>query len=90
MRNLFLTFIEISVSASIVILLLLILAPLLNRQYAAKWNYYIWIMLALRLLIPFRLDLSFPKVEIAIPEQVTTPVAVNTEMVDLRPGEKIA
>lgn len=81
MRNLFLIFFEISVSASVIILLLLILAPLLNRRYAAKWNYYIWIMLALRLIIPFRFDLSFPRIKIAIPEQMTMPVTVNTEAV---------
>lgn len=59
MRNLFLTFFEISMTTSIILFLLLILAPLLNRRYAAKWNYDIWIMLALRSMIPFRFDLSF-------------------------------
>lgn len=53
MTDLFLTVLEISVSVSPVILLLLLLSPLLNRRYAAKWNYLIWIFLAVRMLIPF-------------------------------------
>lgn len=33
--------------------MLMLLAPFLNKRYAAKWNYLIWIFLALRLLVPF-------------------------------------
>lgn len=51
-RNLFLSILEISISASPVILLFLALRPLLQRRYAAKWNYLIWIFLALQLVLP--------------------------------------
>ena len=51
-KNLFLSILEISISASPVILLLLALRPFFHRRYAAKWNYCIWIFLALQLVLP--------------------------------------
>lgn len=53
MTNIFLSVFEISVSVSILIAVLLLLTPLLNKRYAAKWKYWIWIILALRLVVPF-------------------------------------
>lgn len=54
MTNVFLAFLEISASTSLVITALILVTPLLNKRYAAKWKYLIWIFLALRLLVPFR------------------------------------
>ena len=54
MTNVFLAFLEISASTSLVITILILVTPLLNKRYAAKWKYLIWIFLALRLLVPFR------------------------------------
>lgn len=53
MTNMFLSFLGISISISLMIILLILLGPFLNKRYAAKWKYWIWIVLALRLLIPF-------------------------------------
>ncbi|MCI8373881.1 MAG: hypothetical protein HFI29_00355 [Lachnospiraceae bacterium] len=55
LTNLFLSVLEISLSVSLIVAVLLIFSPLLNRRYASKWNYWIWIFLALRLVIPFHL-----------------------------------
>lgn len=52
MSGIFLTFLGISASVSAVIAALVLLSPLLNKRYAAKWKYLIWIFLAVRLLIP--------------------------------------
>ena len=52
MTNAFLSFLEISMPISIIIAVLLLLSPFLNNRYAAKWKYWIWIVLALRLIIP--------------------------------------
>lgn len=51
--DLFLSVLEISMSASLIIAVLLLLAPLLDKRYAAKWKYWLWIFLALRLVIPY-------------------------------------
>ena len=53
MTKLFLSVLETSLSVSPVLVLLLLLSPLLNRRYAAKWSYMIWIFLAVRMLVPF-------------------------------------
>ena len=52
MTDVFLSFLEIAIPISFIIALLLLLTPFLNRRYAAKWRYWIWIVLALRLLVP--------------------------------------
>ena len=53
MGNLFLSILGISVSIGLIVIGLIFLTPFLNKRYAAKWKYLIWIFLALRLLIPF-------------------------------------
>ncbi len=56
MVNLFLAVFEVSVSVSLLIAVLVIFAPFLNRRYAVKWKYWIWIFLAFRLIIPVRAE----------------------------------
>lgn len=53
MTQIFLFFLGISASVSLIILALISLAPFLNKRYAAKWKRLIWIFLAVRLLVPF-------------------------------------
>lgn len=53
MGNIFLSILGISVSIGLIVIGLIFLTPFLNKRYAAKWKYLIWIFLALRLLIPF-------------------------------------
>lgn len=53
MTNVFLAVFEISLSCSLVVTALMLLTPLLNKRYAARWKYWVWIFLALRLVIPF-------------------------------------
>lgn len=52
MTHVFLSVLEISVSVSLIAAALLLLSPFLNRRYAAKWKYWIWVFLAFWLLIP--------------------------------------
>lgn len=53
MGNIFLSVLGISVSIGLTALVLILLTPLLNKRYAAKWKYLIWIFLALQLIAPF-------------------------------------
>lgn len=71
----FSSLIEISITTSAVILALLLLSSSLNKAYAAKWKYWIWLILAIRLILPFNfslpntiVELSLPKVSIKIPQ----------------------
>lgn len=52
MTNLFLFVFELSISISPIVIALILLDSFLNKRYVAKWKYWIWIFLALRLIIP--------------------------------------
>lgn len=71
-KMLFLSMLEISLATGPIILLLVMLAPFLSSRYAAKWKYWIWIVLAVRLLIPFGKTESEPLLVIDMPRQITT------------------
>ncbi len=52
MMNIFVSVFEISVSAGLVIAVLILSTPFLNRRYNARWKYLVWIFLALWLVLP--------------------------------------
>lgn len=51
--DLFLSVMGVSASVSLIVVILLLLSHLLDKRYAVKWKYWIWIFLAVRLLIPY-------------------------------------
>lgn len=55
---------EISLSMTAVILLVLALVPLMNKRYSAKGRRMLWMILAVRLLIP--VNLTLPKAPVTI------------------------
>ena len=69
LEMLFANIVEITASVSILILLLLALTPLLRRRYAAKWRYWVWFALAARLLIPLNISLPKAPVQVQIPNR---------------------
>lgn len=68
-ESLFYTLLEISVSVSAVILLILLLTPVLKKRFTAKWRYWIWLILAVRLLIPVNFHMPQPAVQISVPQK---------------------
>ena len=54
-ERIFLSVLSTSQATSVIVILLMILAPFINRRYEAKWKYWVWIVLALRLIVPFHL-----------------------------------
>lgn len=85
-KNLFLTFFEVSVSTSLIVLVLILLSSFLNKRYAAKWNYWIWVVLAIHLIIPFRWSLPVQQIVIDIPVQMTNPMTPNTNTPKMIPN----
>ncbi len=57
---LFRNIIEITLTTSVIIAVLLLISPLLNKKYTAKWRYFLWIILAVRLVIPVNFTLPDP------------------------------
>lgn len=67
LENMFVQIFEISVTTSIIILGLRLLAPYLNKTYAAKWKYWIWLVLAIRLVIPINISLPTAPLTVNMP-----------------------
>ena len=78
---------SLSVSGALLLLLILGLKPLYKNRFSKRWQYYIWIVVALRFLLPFTPDTTivgslFAKFDTAavmneIPTSPNIPVSVN-------------
>lgn len=77
MGELFLTVITISATSSLVLLPLLLLARRIQSRYAAKTMYLLWLLLALRLMIPVQLPLPRPAVTVEAPAYTVRIPAVS-------------
>jgi beta-lactamase regulating signal transducer with metallopeptidase domain len=69
MQSLFQNVIEVTLTTSAVIAVLFLLLPLICKNYTVKWRYWVWLVLAVRLLIPFSPSLSQTPIEITPPSQ---------------------
>ena len=58
-------FLEVSLASAALILLILALTPLLKKRYSMKWRYWAWMLVGVRLLIPFAVRWG-PQVEIPL------------------------
>ncbi len=72
---LFQTIIEITLAVSVIIVLLLIFSKILDKNYTTKWRYWVWLVLAVRLLIPF--NISLPNAPIQLSQFETTRTVDN-------------
>ena len=79
MENLFLRVLTLSLTVSLVLLPLLALAPRLHHRYAGRTFYVLWLVLALRLVLPLQPVLPEPAVTVELPpsQTVTVPAAVR-------------
>ena len=51
------TILQISISTAAVIGFLLLLVPIWQQRYSARWRKVIWLVIGIRLLVPFSLEL---------------------------------
>ncbi|MGI5930878.1 M56 family metallopeptidase [Pseudoflavonifractor sp.] len=68
MPGFLLTLAEITLTMSAVILLLLALGPVLARRYKIRWRYWVWLAVAVRLLIPVNFSLPNAPVVLTPPD----------------------
>ncbi len=64
----FLSLLEVSLTTSIVILTIKMLSFLINAHYAAKWKKLIWLIIAIRLLIPINFSIANAPIQVNIPD----------------------
>lgn len=74
---LFQTIVEITLAVSAAIVLLLVFSKLLDKNYAAKWRYWVWLVLTIRLLIPFNISLPDAPIQLYQSETTKTISGVN-------------
>lgn len=58
MNDIFLVLLSLSVSGSILTLLLLALKPFIKNRFSQTWQYYIWMIIILRFLLPITPEVS--------------------------------
>lgn len=73
-ESIFISVLEISLFTSPVILILTLLDMFSNKYYTSRWKYNAWAIIAMRLLIPFHINMPVKKFNINIPVQVTSQV----------------
>ena len=77
---------EVTLGVGIVAVLVLILQPLTARFFKRKWRYWVWLVLALRLLLPINLSLpsmvevELPRNEIVVTQPAPQPSVTPPEM----------
>ena len=58
MNELLKTAVSLSISGSLLILLLFLCRPLLKNRFSRRWQYYIWLAVIARLLLPVSPEVS--------------------------------
>lgn len=64
MRGIFFNVLEINIAAAVIILILCFLADKLRKRYGAAWMKLAWLLLAVRLLIPYNFSLPFTEIRL--------------------------
>lgn len=88
MEKTLLTLLEISAGSAVVILIISLLSTIINRRFTAKWKYFIWLIIAIRLLLPFNpsFNIGQPKLEVSIPNtSVVVPITQTPSVEEVQP-----
>jgi len=72
LQRIFSDIIEVALITSGVIAILLLLLPFLRRHYTARWRSWVWLLVAVRLLIPYNPSLPQAPIQLAAPAQHVT------------------
>ena len=85
MSTLFGTLLAVSLSVGVIIGIIMFLSPLMDKRFTAKWKYWLWLVLAVRLLLPIQVALpqtdtpteatQVSAVQIAVPRAAAEPLA---------------
>ena len=68
MERLMIALLELSLPMAVVIAVLLAAGPLLGRRFTARWRYWAWLLIAVRLLLPIGISLPQPVVTLPQPQ----------------------
>ena len=68
MERLMIALLELSLPMAVVIAVLLAAGPLLGRRFTARWRYWAWLLIAVRMLLPIGISLPQPVVTLPQPQ----------------------
>lgn len=82
-RDMINSIIEISIGCGIAVLIILMLFGFVKKRYKIQWRYFIWLALAVRMIIPFNVTLPEKSVPVYIHPRayISTQNAVHTQPV---------
>lgn len=67
LKQMFLCVLSLSLSGALTGLLILIIRPVTKRFLSKSWNYYIWLLVVARLMIPVYVEMDFWHITLPIP-----------------------
>ncbi len=79
------TILQISLTTAVVIGILLMLIPVWRQRYSARWRKVIWLVIAVRLLVPFSIELPAAPVQMDL--NMERVVAIQTSPISQTYGE---
>ena len=82
MKLFFIDMIEMALPISILISLLLIISPLIKKSFVVKWRYFMWMFIALRLIIPFKLNAFTAPITMRIPNSLYAASSDSFQSID--------
>ena len=59
LKPLFLLVLSLSLSGTLIGILIAVIHPFTRKYFSKKWNYYIWLLVVIRLILPFHLEPNF-------------------------------
>lgn len=64
MSRIFFDILEVNIAISVIILVLYLLAEKLRNRYGASWMKLVWLLLAVRLMVPYNFSLPFTEIRL--------------------------
>jgi beta-lactamase regulating signal transducer with metallopeptidase domain len=85
MNKVMFLFLSLSVSGSLLALIMFALKPVIKKRLGQTWQYYIWLVVVLRFLLPFTPQISVVGELARYVQNITAPLAI----VEVNPGADI-
>lgn len=71
LQNVFSDVLELTITISFIILILISATKLIDKKYSTKWRYFVWFFISIRLCIPINISLPKTPIQVEIPAQNT-------------------
>lgn len=69
LQTIFQTTLEISLTMSALILFLLLAGRWMKKRYSSRWRYFVWLVIAVRLVVPWNPQMENPLVRLSLPKE---------------------